>query len=107
MGDSKELEKKLNENQPVDSLSNVFSSPSAGSRGTLPTDNELLQTVIKLNEMHQHQFSQLSAKYDQLMSMITSDKSTLMGVDTDYTTRVNKIETEVDNELKNPRGTIS
>ena len=57
--------------------------------------------------MHQHQFSQLSAKYDQLMSMITSDKSTLMGVDTDYTTRVNKIETEVDNELKNPRGTIS
>lgn len=65
----------LNQNKPMNSPGNPFASPTTGKE---PDTKELLETVLKLNEFHKAQFSNLSDKYDQLLSMFASDRKTLV-----------------------------
>jgi len=91
MGDSSsDPESQKGKELPVDSPSNLFTSPVSGSRKNLPSDSELLQTVLKLNDLHQQQFSQLSEKYEHLMSIFTSEKATLRGRESVSPPEVNK-----------------
>ena len=77
----------------MNSPSNPFASPTTGKG---PDAKELLDTVIKMNESHKAQFSNLSNKYDQLLSMLASDRKTLVegGSSAPPPKRINKTETD-------------
>ena len=74
---SDQLEKKEQEN-PVDSPGNPFGSRPDKTKDFL---ENIVNTVKKLGDNYDKQFSQLSSKFENLCSMLNSNKSTVMGVD--------------------------
>ena len=86
MGEKSDIEENK-ETRPVDSPSNPFGSPTGNTEAYLHIQ-EMAETVRKLGDNYDKQFSQLSSKFESLYSMLQSNKSTVVGVDTEAT--VNK-----------------